>query len=577
MLGSVLVPMPLNKISRKKIGDSVYIYHVIRSFRGSNGKPRPEVKAIGKLDAKTGMLIPNNAYYTFYPDYIPTVVKKLTEPCFEDNIDNNIQKNIRSNTQNISNTVIEDITNNINNYNENSNSSQLEYGHVYALQTIADNIGLTSILQQCFPESWNEILTVAMYMVTDGNIISGITDWCEESKISLIEKLTDQMCSCLFTYLDFNQRMNFFNMWIKHITESDYIVYDVTSISTYSENNPDAEFGYNRDGEKLPQINFGMFYAKTSGLPVFYNEYLGNINDVSDLQYMLENTTHLGIKKVDFVLDKGFASDDNLKYMWENKFNFIIPLPSNWKDITHILENNINDVHKYSNWIHKYEIYGIKINYKLGKIPLYAHIFFDTEKYNIAKKAFNEKVLFLEKKLKNFQLNKKIPKHFFDYFDIEVKSPTNHQFKYAINNEKLSQRSKYAGYFIYLTTNPLYSPEELIKTYKTRDFIEKCFMNFKDDIYFKRIRTHNKRTTAGKLFVGFISLILRTELLHRIKKCEKTSNLTLKEVLRKLKRIMITSINGHLIKHMPISKQQREIFDSVGIMLEDFFSSIKKT
>jgi transposase len=413
-------------------------------------------------------------------------------------------------------------------------------------------------------------------MVSDGNIISGITDWCEESHISLVDKLTDQMCSCLFTYLDFNSRMNFFSNWIEHISENDYIVYDVTSISTYSQNILNAEFGYNRDEENLPQINFGMFYAKNSGLPIYYNEYQGSINDVSDLQFMLENTTYLGIKKVDFVLDKGFASEDNFKYMWENKFNFIIPIPSNWTHVKILLESNVVNVQEYSNWIHKYEVYGIKVSYKIDKIPIYAHIFFDTEKYHISKKSFNEKIQILEEKLKKFNTTKKIPKHYFDYFDIELKGNNNEQIQYSINNKKLNERSKYAGYFIYLTTNENYSPEELLKIYKTRDFIEKTFMNFKDNINFKRLRTHNKRTTSGKLFVGFISLILRTELLNRIKKCEQTSKLTVKDVIRKLKRIVITTINNNIVKKMPISKHQRNVFSSIGILLDEFFVSINK-
>ncbi|KKL12074.1 hypothetical protein LCGC14_2539390, partial [marine sediment metagenome] len=49
-----------------------------------------------------------------------------------------------------------------------------------------------------------------------------------------------------------------------------------------------VERGYNRDKEKLPQINFGVIYGEPFSLPLFYTKYPGSIPDVKTLQNMVE-------------------------------------------------------------------------------------------------------------------------------------------------------------------------------------------------------------------------------------------------------------------------------------------------
>ena len=73
--------------------------------------------------------------------------------------------------------------------------------------------------------------------------------------------------------------------------------------------------GYNRDREKLPQINLGMYFGETSRLPIYYCVYPGSILDKTHLQYMMQDNEILGIKKVKFVMDKGFYSLSNVRFM----------------------------------------------------------------------------------------------------------------------------------------------------------------------------------------------------------------------------------------------------------------------
>lgn len=126
-------------------------------------------------------------------------------------------------------------------------------GYTAVVQETFKSLGLDDILSCCFGSMAYKILTVAGYAVREGATMYNIDD---------------------------------------------YIAYDVTSISTYSNGIVEAEYGYNRDHEDLKQINIGMFTATKSRLPVYYENYNGSLTDKSELCCILENAKEVGIDSV---------------------------------------------------------------------------------------------------------------------------------------------------------------------------------------------------------------------------------------------------------------------------------------
>ena len=146
-----------------------------------------------------------------------------------------------------------------------------------------------------------------------------IDDWFDETDVSFAERMDDQQISRLFASISYGERASFFKEWVKLRSEREYIAYDVTSVSTYSKGIDIVECGYNRDNEKLPQINIGMFYGAESRLPVYYDVYSGSVPDKSHLIFMMEGAGKLGITNARFILDCGFVTENNLSFMAENK------------------------------------------------------------------------------------------------------------------------------------------------------------------------------------------------------------------------------------------------------------------
>ena len=125
-----------------------------------------------------------------------------------------------------------------------------------------------------------------------------------------------------------------------------------------------------------------------------------------------------------------------------------------------------------------------------------------------------------------------------------------------------------AGFFILLSSKPELTSSEVLKIYRNRDIIEKNFEQLKNGLDFKRMRTHWKKTMEGKMFIGFVALILRSYMRRMIKNAPQTKHLTFEKILielRKIKTVMLSDMNEVLI---PLTKLQKTILSALGVPLE---------
>ena len=115
----------------------------------------------------------------------------------------------------------------------------------------------------------------------------------------------------------FRERIDFFRKWSKLISERECFALDITSVSSYSKQISDCEWGHNRDNEKLPQINLCLLLGEKSRLPVFQTYYNGSLSDVVTLEATLnEFIGVVGKKRITVIMDKGFYSQKNLNMLY---------------------------------------------------------------------------------------------------------------------------------------------------------------------------------------------------------------------------------------------------------------------
>ena len=239
----------MSSIVKRKIKGQIYLYEST-SYRNENGQPRNNQICIGKIDPQTGESVYNKTYRLRMLQKGIVLQQKFSV--------NDIQQ-----------------------------STIKELGAFYLYKCIAEETGLLTILKQNLSDCWDLVFNLACYLVSTGEPVMYCENWVLKTETLPCNSMSPSRISELLQTISSKQRSNFYEQWAIYRSEQEYLALDITSISSYSELIADVEWGYNRDKEKLPQINLCLLQGEKSGLPVFQTEYSGSLKDVSTLKTTL--------------------------------------------------------------------------------------------------------------------------------------------------------------------------------------------------------------------------------------------------------------------------------------------------
>lgn len=156
-------------------------------------------------------------------------------------------------------------------------------------ETAARQSGVERILKETFPDDWKAMLNCAYYLVSEGRPLCYAEQWSSAARTPFGGRLGDQRISELLTRITAEKQQTFFAKWTgTNYAQEDFFALDITSVSSYSEQNNFVRNGYNRDKEALPQINLLMVTGEKTHLPVYYQMLPGSIHDVSTLRMNLQ-------------------------------------------------------------------------------------------------------------------------------------------------------------------------------------------------------------------------------------------------------------------------------------------------
>jgi len=359
----------------------------------------------------------------------------------------------------------------------------------------------------------------------------------------------------MFTQIDERQRMDFFRAWVNVRQQNEYIAYDVTSISSYARGNDMVEYGYNRDYEPLPQVNYGMYYGEESRMPIFYCMYKGSIVDKSELPYMMQYNEQLGIDKVCFVMDRGFFTEDNITGL-AHQHRYIIGMS--------------NGLNLSKEMIKKYGKQVISSEYDIGDTET-TGIAIEDDRYGFRckimlyhsyEKRLGETNIFKSKlkKWENDLLEGKTVKAAEGYFIVTKEHKGDAETISVLRNHKeVDEVLDNSGYFLIMTTDFSKTPAEVLDIYRMKDVVESCFDDLKNGIDMKRLRVHSEAALEGKAFVAFIALIFRSFAHNKLKDYLARQRLSLAQAFDELRMIKAVKIRDGMLLCNPITKKQRTI------------------
>jgi transposase len=455
--------------------------------------------------------------------------------------------------------------------------SVCDYGHLYTVQKIAAQLGLIEVLMKNFPDHWEEVLHLAFYRLLENKPFYLQKLWAESTSPNQAIAMSSQYISKLLQKIgvDSNSRFGFFEDWIKKQNKSKCLFLDITSLSSYSQQIDFVEWGYNRDKEKLPQINLGLVQAYPDGLPLFYQLYPGSIADVSTLKNVIKQAAGLRLDVSTMVMDKGFYSLGNLLELEGNKTKFIIPLPATTKAAKTFLSKHQTKITSPLNAFHRKDrtIFHIKDNISIGDNTFVAHLYLDEQKKT-------EEMNLLFKQLENleFQVTSGNFCNKEDLIDFMGRTMRGSTKFYSIRMNKgspiltrkrnaLTFRLNQAGKMILITNNNKLSRDDVLSLYRQKDNVEKMFDIMKNEIDDARLHVQSRAAMEGAIFVLFVSLLIYASLTRKMQDAKLFKKYTLVEMMGELKKVRVVTMS-HGSPHLTeISKKQREIWEALHLPL----------
>ena len=440
------------------------------------------------------------------------------------------------------------------------------------LEKIDQEISLSEILKQASPKNWEQILSLAWYMVCTGKALSYAENWCQNHEAPFSGDLASQRISELLDRMVEDERQTFFKLWGKQIAEQDYLCYDITSVSSYSKQNEYVRYGYNRDHEKLPQINLGMVYGQKNFLPVSYRQLPGSISDVITLRHLLNQLDKLEYPKLHLIMDRGFYSKKNIDALAEDGHNFTIGIPTHlkWlrKDIDHARDKI--DSPECLKFVGKQAIYTHTLLKSWGTTGrrCYIHLFYDPQKVADDRITFDTALLTYKEELEQ---ERRVPEHekAYENFFICRRTPKR-GLRVEFNKTAIQKaRKRYVGFHVILSTKFKNSMEAL-KVYREKDGVEKCFDDLKNELDMKRLRVHNACRMQSRLFIQFIALILLSQIRKVMREKMPKRGYTAKSLMMEMESLTTIHYSGkYKNKLSEITKSQREILLAFGVNLDD--------
>ena len=550
-------------ITKQHVGKHTYLYEST-SFRDELGRPRNKKVRIGKLDLETGEPI-------YDPEYLArkdnacntgaTSSKREDSSCNTDDVSLKDKSSCGKLTEDQKELLAKGL------------DSTKSYGVFHLFNELSKEVNLIETIKKSFPDLYKDIFTLACFLIESQDPCMYCGQWITEHyTMHGVSSMDSQRISILLSEMTMSERDSFYDNWNKNINNNDFVALDITSISSYSELIEGVDWGYNRDGEKLPQINLCILFGEGCQYPIFLKTYNGKIGDVSTLKTTIKEMANIVPgAKIKACMDKGFYSQANIDNMIEENVDFIISVPFTNKFAKQQIESERKDIDTYKNYIKAGNdpLRGIhkekEWHTKRVKTKLHIHVFYNPSRYTKEKNELFDFVYELEEEAKKNPENKKFEKEFKKYLNIEKPSEENPNYVVSVREDCLDEKIKNCGWML-LISNTMSDARQALNFYRTKDIVEKCFNKLKNSLDFKRLRVHNDERMENKIFIGFICIIIISVLHQKMSSANLYETYTMKELILELKKLKITTVSGEEILQ-PISKTQRDIFNSLSIPL----------
>ena len=537
------IPVVPGKLVRKKRGGHTYIeYEYERIYDPAKQYTYPKRASIGRVDPENpNRMTPNENFLKYFPDA---------------DIPEEIDRSERS--------------------------PYLNIGPYVVLQKLIRDSKLREILGEYMDEKdTGFLLDLACYsIIEENNAGQYYPDYAYDHALFTpdMKIYTDSKVSDFFRKLRPEQSVGFLNSWnkSKNKRQKIYLSYDSTNKNCQAGDIDLLEYGNAKTDASLPIFNYSVACDSANREPLFYELYPGSLNDISQLTCMIDKAHGYGYRNIGFILDRGYFSKRNLKYMEKNGYSFLI-MVKGMKAFIHeiVIENQGSFENSRGKYIDRYDLYGTTVRrllYEGDAKKRNIHIYYSDGKAYGEKQEIKQKIRRLKKYLDGcvgkecVAFGPEIMKYFYLNFEKDGKT-----LKLAEENTSAVEKElSLAGYFAIVSSENM-TAREAIELYKSRDASEKLFRSDKSYLGNKSMRVYSDEALSSKVFIQFIALILRSRIYIALKEksekmLKKPNYLTVPAALKELEKIvMIRHLDGVYRLDHAVTATQKTILDAFGL------------
>lgn len=451
------------------------------------------------------------------------------------------------------------------------------YGATYLLDAIGEKLGIAEDLKQSFPGMDQQIRSIVYFLILeDNNPLYRFEKWSSLHKHPYNKNIPSQRSSEIFASITEEAKSQFFRLQGKRRMEKEFWAYDITSISSYSECLRQVQYGRNKEGDPLAQLNLALVFGESSNLPFYYRKLAGNIPDSKTVKDLLADLNVLGFSKVKLVMDRGFYSEDNINALFKEHVKFLISAKMSLALIRNELDAIYERFRSFEHYSEKYELYHHTVQtewhytqqrpYK-GDIlseprRIYIHYYYNIDKAAEDEKAFDRKVIAMRNELES---GRRVPEHeplYKKYF--EIKTTPKRGTRVTVHEEALTKAKRYYGYFA-LMTNETMDAITALEMYRNKDVVEKAFGNLKERLNMRRTLVSSEKSLDGKLFVEFVALIYLSHIKKQMQDTDLLKHYTIQRALDKLDVIECFEAPGQSLRVGEVLEKQKEIYIRLGV------------
>ena len=541
---TVKIPDLESGISEKKIKGTIYIYYEYgRKYYPDKKYTVPQCTSIGKKASDDpSMMFPNDNYLKYFPDEI----------------------------------LPEDLPGSI-------RSSCIKVGAWIVIRKVIEYYKLEEKLSEIIgEENTGLFLDLAAYsIITENNAAQYYPDYAYNHPLFTHDMriYSDSKISGFLRDIKRDDSIKFQNNWnAKHDhREKIYISYDSTNKHCQAGDVELAEFGHEKEKNNKPIYNYSVAYDRYNRLPLFYEAYPGSINDVSQLQFMLSKASAYGYRNAGYILDRGYFSEPNIKFMDRNGYDFII-MVKGCKELVNqvILKHRGSFEDEWSKTIPYYDVSGMTTKgylFKKDDKERRFHIYYSDFRKAKERSTLQQKIREDKEILEGMKgTEAKIDNNFSPYFDLIYHRENGKEILQFVRekDDVISRDIKLCGYFCIITSAEM-TAEEALDLYKSRDCSEKLFRGDKSYLGERTMRVYRDEPTHSKIFIEFVALIIRNKiytcLKDRMKEIKKKKNyMTVPAALKELEKIeLIRQADGVYRLDHAVTAVQKDILQGFNI------------